>query len=229
MRSIRLAAAQQLARAQQERAESQARSARQRRRRAVYLLGALVVAVRAALAAVVFGQCAAQSAAQANQNLSVAQAAQATAQGEADARATQQAVAEANLTRYDKTVRLWNVATGQEIRQFVGHSDVVWIAVFSPDGKLLATASHDGTVRVWDVASGQEMRRYAADALGVENVTWSPDGRLLVSVGDDGTAKLWDVDYQTTIAYLCGHLQRDLTDAERAQYNITDANPTCGT
>ena len=127
----------------------------------------------------------------------------------------------------DKTTRLWDVATGQQIRGFVGHTDAVYVAAFSPDGKLLATASHDGTVRVWDVATGQELRRYASDALGNESVAWSPDGKILASVGDDGTAKLWDVDYHATIAYLCSRLRRDLTDAERAQYNITDTTPTC--
>jgi WD40 repeat protein/transcriptional regulator with XRE-family HTH domain len=128
----------------------------------------------------------------------------------------------------DKTARLWDVATGQEIRQFIGHTEGVSRVAFSPDGHRLATASHDGTVRIWDVATGQELRRFVADAVGAENVAWSPDGTLLASVGADGTAKLWDADYHSTIAYLCGRLQRDLTDAERAQYTITDPAPTCG-
>jgi hypothetical protein len=51
--------------------------------------------------------------------------------------------------------------------------------------------------------------------------------RLLASTGDDLTARLWDVDYHATIAYLCSRLQRDLSDAERAEYNISDATPTC--
>ena len=86
----------------------------------------------------------------------------------------------------------------------------------------------DQTMRLWDVATSKELRQYAADALAVEYLAWSPDGKLLASTGDDTTTKLWDVDYHTTIAYLCGRLQRDLTDAERAQYNITDTTPTCG-
>jgi len=128
----------------------------------------------------------------------------------------------------DKTARLWDVTTGQEIRQFAGHTDLIWRVAFSPDGKQIATASHDGTIGVWDVATGQLLRRFVSDTLGNEDVAWSPDGKLLASVGDSGVARLWDADYHTTINYLCGQLQRDLSDAERAQYNITDVNPTCG-
>jgi WD40 repeat protein len=128
----------------------------------------------------------------------------------------------------DKIARLWQAATGQEIRQFVGHTDAIMKAAFSPDGKQIVTASHDGTLGVWDAATGQLLRHFISDALGNEDVAWSPDGKLLASVGDSAVAKLWDGDYHTTIAYLCGQLQRDLTGAERAQYNITDSSPTCG-
>jgi WD40 repeat protein len=128
----------------------------------------------------------------------------------------------------DSTARLWDTQTGQALRDFVGHSASVWNAAFSPDGRLVATGSGDGTMRLWDVATGQELRQYAADSRSVEYLAWSPDGKLLASSGDDKTTKLWDVDYHTTIAYLCGRLQRDLTDAERAQYNITNQAPTCG-
>ncbi|MDE2827370.1 MAG: hypothetical protein OXL40_08695 [Bacteroidota bacterium] len=55
---------------------------------------------------------------------------------------------------YDDTIRLWDVATGQEVRRFEGHRDWVNSVVFSPDGAQLASGSDDDTIRLWDVATG---------------------------------------------------------------------------
>ena len=51
--------------------------------------------------------------------------------------------------RNDSVVQLWDIQTGKEIRQFVGHTDGVRYAIFSPDGVYLLTASHDHTARLW--------------------------------------------------------------------------------
>jgi WD40 repeat protein len=50
----------------------------------------------------------------------------------------------------DKTARLWDVATAQEVRRFTGHSGVVNTAIFSPDGGSIVTGSSDRTARIWD-------------------------------------------------------------------------------
>ena len=58
----------------------------------------------------------------------------------------------------DKTARLWDAATGQELVVLRGHEDRVSSAVFSPDGARVLTASWDKTARLWDAATGQELQ-----------------------------------------------------------------------
>ena len=58
---------------------------------------------------------------------------------------------------WDKTVKVWDAATGQESLTLKGHTDGVMSVAFSPDGKRLASASEDQTVKVWDAATGQEL------------------------------------------------------------------------
>ncbi|MEO1211603.1 MAG: hypothetical protein AAFX78_19025, partial [Cyanobacteria bacterium J06638_20] len=54
----------------------------------------------------------------------------------------------------DQTVRLWSVATHQELTTLKGHEDWVRSVAFSGDGQTLASASYDKTVRLWSVATG---------------------------------------------------------------------------
>src|SRR5438552_2302972 len=58
---------------------------------------------------------------------------------------------------FDKTVRLWEAATGKEIKSFggpTGHQNLVLSVAFSTDGKMLASGSQDNTARVWQMSAG---------------------------------------------------------------------------
>jgi WD40 repeat protein len=63
---------------------------------------------------------------------------------------------------------------------------------FSPDGRLLATASNDKTARVWDPAAGEHLRTLTGHTSVVRAVAFSPDGRLLATASEDCTARVWD-------------------------------------
>jgi WD40 domain-containing protein/TIR domain-containing protein len=105
----------------------------------------------------------------------------------------------------DKTLKLWDVATGKEIRTFTGHIAPVHSVAFSPDGRSALSGSDDRTLKLWDVAKGRELRSFAGHAYRVYSVAFSPDGRTALSGSDDKTLKLWDVATGKEIRSFAGH------------------------
>jgi WD40 repeat protein/tetratricopeptide (TPR) repeat protein len=110
-------------------------------------------------------------------------------------------------TSDDKTVRLWDVTTGQELKRLTGHEQTVLCAAFSPDGRRVVSGSADRTVRLWDTQSGEELKRFDGHEDAVFWVAFSPDGRGLLSAGRDKTIRLWDVKSGKEQMRFVGHTE----------------------
>jgi WD40 repeat protein len=93
----------------------------------------------------------------------------------------------------EAVVRLWDPASGKEIRQFEGHEAPVRSAALSPDGKTLAAGAEDQTIRTWDVATGRPLRHWSLPDGACAQVAFSASGQLLASGGENNSIVLWDV------------------------------------
>jgi WD40 repeat protein/predicted Ser/Thr protein kinase len=91
----------------------------------------------------------------------------------------------------DRTVRLWEVATGREMAVLRGHENPVWQVVFSPDGRRLASSEGPRTVRLWDPAAGTLVALLSDQSVEPNALTFSPDSRF-VCVARERDVYLWE-------------------------------------
>ena len=91
-------------------------------------------------------------------------------------------------------VRLYRVATGQEIATLQGHTRPPWCVGFSPDGQRVVTGGGaDQTVKLWNAATGEEIITVGRHLAGsVTSVGFSPDGQKIISTSDRESVRVWD-------------------------------------
>ncbi len=109
-------------------------------------------------------------------------------------------------------LRIWQVATGKLLWNFVGHVGWVWLVVFSADGHTLASCSSDKTIRLWDVNTGECRKVLVGHTSSIWSIAFSPDSQTLASGGDEPTVRLWDVN-TGECRNLSGHTDQILTVA----------------
>ena len=107
-----------------------------------------------------------------------------------------------------ESVKLWDVASGKELRTFAGHSLRITSVAFSPDGKTLASASWDRTIKLWNVVNGEELRSIEGHSDKIWAVAFSPNGKIVASGSLDGKIGLWDVSNGENLHRLSGHSKK---------------------
>lgn len=106
---------------------------------------------------------------------------------------------------YDKTIRLWDAATGKLLLTLNGHSGSVMSASYSPDGGRIVSSGADKIVRIWDATTGKALLSLTGHNDSVSFASFSPDGKRIVTGSDDHSARVWDAFSGKNILVLEGH------------------------
>jgi WD40 repeat protein len=95
--------------------------------------------------------------------------------------------------RFDGTVKIWDVKTGNCPRTLCSSEDFINSAAFHPDGKHLASGSDD-TIKIWDVEAASCLYTLRGHEGFVNSAAFHPDGKRLASGSRDGTIRLWNIE-----------------------------------
>ncbi|HHP7232103.1 MAG TPA: caspase family protein [Xenococcaceae cyanobacterium] len=110
---------------------------------------------------------------------------------------------------FDGKIRLWlqNQADNSQelISTLAGHKTSITYLQYSPNGKILASASSDNTIKLWDTEKGNLITTLVGHQAGVNSISFSQDGTSLISGSEDRTVKIWDTKSNTLITSLTGH------------------------
>lgn len=104
----------------------------------------------------------------------------------------------------DRSVKLWDLNSMDQVRRYRGHRDFVTALAFSPNGRMLASAGLDGSIRLWLTTSRGLYRTMNGHKGRVTSLAFAPGGDQLVSAGDDGLIRIWDVRRGRTSRTLTG-------------------------
>lgn len=100
-------------------------------------------------------------------------------------------------------VRIWGLATAEEVSTLKGHTGGIWRMSFSPDGKRLAS-NDNWTIKIWDLKASKELRSFQAPAF-TRVVVFTRDGERVVTGHDDGRICVWDAKTAKRVKTLKGH------------------------
>src|SRR5262249_18384799 len=94
----------------------------------------------------------------------------------------------------DKTLKLWDVRTGQDLLTLKGHAGGVTSVAFSPDGLRIASIDGEGTLKLWDAPTEQHARYFKGHLDAVTQLAVATNGKRVLGGAESGKVFSWDVD-----------------------------------
>jgi WD40 repeat protein len=91
------------------------------------------------------------------------------------------------------SIRIWDVATGTQRGEIIGHTRRVTSLALAPDGWSFASGSEDRTIKLWDLATRALIRTFSGHTDYVGGVAIAPDGAQLASSSSDASVRIWDI------------------------------------
>ena len=105
----------------------------------------------------------------------------------------------------DKTARLWDVLTGEELLSFNGHTQAITAVAYSPNEKTVLTGSADGLVCLWHSKTGELLKEIKAHTSSITALAFSANSNILLTGSKDRTVKLWNAHTGVLLTLLKGH------------------------
>lgn len=105
----------------------------------------------------------------------------------------------------DRTVKIWDLASGTLKLTLTGHISTVRGLAVSPRHPYLFSCGEDKMVKCWDLESNRVIRHYHGHLSGVYSLALHPTLDVLVTSGRDGVARVWDMRTRTNVMVLAGH------------------------
>ncbi len=128
----------------------------------------------------------------------------------------------------DNTLILWDLASGQVLKRFAGHTDDVNIGLFSPNPErpFILSASDDASIIMWDITTGLPLRRFLGHTAPITGLNISPNGQRMISSTGGDTMIIWRIETpQQVIDWtLANRYVRAFSPDECAQYSVPNCN-----
>ncbi|MEP0885603.1 NB-ARC domain-containing protein [Trichocoleus sp. ST-U3] len=109
---------------------------------------------------------------------------------------------------FDRTVKLWDVQTGECLKTFLGHTNRVWTVAYHPNGQQIASGGDDHATKLWNLKTGRCTKTVKGHTNAVLSLAITPDSRYLASGHEDQTMRLWDIKSGTLLKTFREHTNR---------------------